>query len=275
MPDKEKKETALTSQETLSNALSALPEEKQEEILRLFRQMRPRTEDYGEMNDIRWRPTILSVKQPTTRKAPDAAQNGDLYSSDTGRVYERPLEIVPIYPYTNRTRFQPMGMRPDCRSEDEKISIYGDKCAECPDRPWKDGKRQKCQRTVNIITTTPDFNRIFLLQFRGASFKQGVTIVNQAISDGERLHQRIYTLNTKKEEGKQGVYYTLVANYKGAVDETLVPVGQEMYNELKQQREEFLQKIRDNIAESRNRADMVSDDISEELDEEPADFSDL
>jgi hypothetical protein len=269
-------ETSLVAQEEVSAAIATLPAGKQEAILRLFQQMRPNTEDYGEMTDIRWRPTILSLKQPTTRKAPETAQNGDLYSSDTGRVYTRPLEFVPVYPFTNRARFQPQAMRPDCRSEDEKTSIYGDICDKCNDKPWKDGKRQKCQRTTNIMATTPDLNRIFLLQFRGSSFKQGVAVVSQAVSDGERLHQRIYTVDTRKEEGPQGVYYTLQASYKGAVDEALLPIGQGMYDVLKSQRGELLANIKENIGEGRNRVEAMGDDVGDVVsDETPADFSDL
>jgi len=270
-------ETALVSQEDkIAGAIAKLPEEKQEAVLQLFQQMRPNVEDYGEMTDIRWRPTILNLKQPTTRKAPDTAQNGDLYSNDTGRVYDRPLEFVPLYPFTNRARFQPQAMRPDCRSEDEVTSVYGDICAQCADRPWKDGQRQKCQRTTSIMATTPDFNKIFLLQFRGSSFKQGVAIVNQAVSDGERLHQRIYTLDTKKEDGAQGVYYTLQASYKGAVDDKFIPIGQGMYDELKGQRAELISKIKQSIAEGRTRVESIGDDVSDAVgDESPADFSDL
>jgi hypothetical protein len=276
--DSPKDETALvvTDEEKLSTAIAALPDEKQEAVLQLFRQMRPNTEDYGEMSDIRWRPTILSLKQPTTRKAPDTASNGDLFSNDTGRVYDRPLEFVPIYPFTNRARFQPQAQRPDCRSEDEKTSIYGDICDQCADKPWRDGKRQKCQRTTNIMATTPDFNRIFLLQFRGASFKKGVEIVNQAVSDGERLHQRVYQLDTKKEEGNQGVYYTLNPSYKGAVEEAFLPIGQKMYEELKEQREELLERIKESIAQGRSRVEAIGDDVGDAVsDESPADFSDL
>jgi len=276
--DPKKEETSLQTTENgdsdLSVAISNLPKDKQEAVLQLFRQMRPNDEDYGEMTDVRWRPTILSLKQPTTRKAPDTAQNGDLYSNDTGRVYDRPLEFVPIYPYTNRARFPPGAQRPDCRSEDEKKSIYGDLCAKCPDRPWKDGQKQSCARTTNILATTPSFNRVFMLQFRGASFKKGVEIVNQAVSDGERLHQRIYTLDTKKEEGKQGVYYTLAPSYKGAVDEKFIPIGEAMYAELKSQRAELIRKIAENAAESGSRIEDVGDAV-DSGDESPADFSDL
>lgn len=268
-------ETALVAQgDVVAGAIAKLPEEKQEAVIQLFQQMRPNVEDYGEMTDIRWRPTILNIKQPTTRKAPEPAQNGDLYSNDTGRVYDRPLEFVPIYPFTNRARFQPQAMRPDCRTENEKTSVYGDICAQCADRPWKDGKRQKCQRTTNIMATTPDFSRIFQLQFRGSSFKQGVAVINQAVSDGERLHQRIYTLDTKKEEGTQGVYYTLQASYKGAVAEEFLPIGQGMYDELKLQRTELLKKIEESISEGRSRVEAVGDDVGDVVsDESPADFS--
>ena len=135
-----KEETALAipGNPELSTAIAQLPDDKQAGVIKLFEQMSPTEEEYGEMDEeLRWRPMIISVKQPTSRNFPDAAKNGDLYSNDTGEVFKQPLEFVPLYPYTNQARFQSGGQRPDCRSEDGKMSIYGDKCAECNDRPWR------------------------------------------------------------------------------------------------------------------------------------------
>jgi len=277
---KKQEETALAvpGNVALSSAVAKLPDDLRKNAVALFEQMTPTEDEYGEMDDeLRWRPMIISVKQPTSRKYPDAAKNGDLYSNDSGQVFKQPLEFVPIYPYTNQARFQPGSQRPDCRSEDGKTSIYGDKCDACDDQPWKGNARQKCQRTLNIMAVTPDFKKMYVLQFKGASFKTGKSILQQAKNSGERLHQRVCSLTTQEKQG-EGVYFVINANYVGPTDPATHETGAAFYDELKKMRQEVLARISESVSAGHERVERIKDDIGDDADNgdgSAADFSDL
>ncbi len=268
--------TTIPATEKLATAIEALPEEKQASILELAATLDPQQEGFGEMN-VRYRPPVVKVRQPVTTAAPKTAENGDLYSADTGEVFKRPLSFIPVYPYENRARFQPGDMKPDCRSEDCKTSIYGDDCSKCPDRPWKDNKQQKCNNSVNIMATSLDFSKMYHMQFAKTSTKAGTSIIRQTRNAGKKPWQRIYQLDTEEVKGGQGNYFILTTSFVEESDPDFHRIGHALHDVLGEQRLRAKEEMNERISEGQKAVDNLDDDIDTADGEKAAkgDFKDL
>lgn len=263
----------------LVTAVGDLSEENQTGIRVLAETLNPSQEGFGEIEEVRYRPPVVKVRQPVTTSAPERAKNGDLYSQDTGDVFDKPLLFVPIYPYENRARFQPGEMKPDCRSEDCKTSIYGDDCSKCGDRPWRDGKKQKCNNSFNIIAASPDFSRMYHLQFSKTSMKVGSSVIKQTRNAGQKPWQRVYGLGSKQETGGQGPYYTLTASFVEQVDPVFYATGNALHDLLGEQRAQAKAAAASRLAERQGTVDNLDDDIGDDGDgaasSSKGDFTDL
>jgi hypothetical protein len=273
-------ETALAAPaiDRLTTAVDKLPVALSEGIKELAMIINPQQEGYGELDEVRYRPPVVKVKQPVTTAAPKAAQNGDIFSQDTGEVFSKPLPFVPIYPFENRARFQPGAMKPDCRSEDCKTSIYGDDCSKCPDRPWKDNKQQKCNNSFNIIAASPDFSKLYHLQFSKTSMKAGTSVVRQARNAGKKPWQRVYNLDTEEVKGGQGIYYVFDTSFSGdETDPQLFDTGRALHDVLGEQRMKMREELAQRIAEGKTAVDALDDDIAapEDVSSAKSSFDDL
>lgn len=274
-----KEETALAFPKdmALSAAIAEVPEAKQAPIVKLFRGMRFAPKGFGEMEQVRWGPTIINLRQPTTRKAPDAAQPGDLYSTDTGRVYERPFPFVVLCGYKTRVRFSSGSSIPTCSSEDGTVARNGQVCARCPDRQFgQNNQPPRCSETTNIVATTPQFDKIYVIPFKGTSKKAGDEIALQISAAGEEAYESIRELDTRREENTQGVYYVLKQNIVERTDPAFAGVAVCMQDDILRQREKRIAEYRTNIEESIQRVESISDDVSEaEIDGTEAALDDL
>lgn len=268
---------ATPATDRLVVAINALPLEKRTGIQNLVETLNPQQEGFGEMDEVNYRPPVIKVKQPVTTAAPKAAANGDLYSADTGEVFTRPMAFVPVYPYENRARFQPGAMKPDCRSEDCKTSIYGNPCSDCPDRPWKDNKQQKCNNSVNVMATTPDFSKLYHLQFSKTSTKAGTSIVRQTRNALQKPWQRLYHLDTDEVKGGQGVYYVLTTSFVEGSDPDFHETGRALHDIMGEQRFKAKEVMSERISQGQQAVDNLDDDVGAPDDGETAkgDFTDL
>lgn len=270
--------TALitSASERLETAVGKLSDEKAAGIRELAATLDPQQEGFGEMDDVRYRAPVIKVKQPVTTTAPKTAENGDIYSSDTGEVFEKPFPFIPVYPYENRARFQPGDMRPDCRSEDCKTSIYGDDCSKCPDRPWKDNKPQKCNNSVNIMAASLDFSKLYHLQFSKTSATAGTSVIRQTRNAGKKPWERTYHLDTEETKGGQGIYYVFKTTFIEGVDAAFLETGFALHDFLGEQRKKMKEELAKRIAEGKTAVDSLDDDVStEDAGDSKGDFTDL
>jgi len=269
--------TVTPAMQSLIAAIEALPPEKSAGIMQLAETLNPKQEGFGEMEDLRYRPPVVKVKQAMTTIAPKAAVNGDLYSSDTGEIFTKPLEFIPLYPYENRARFPTGSMKPDCRSEDCKTSIYGDDCSKCPDRPWKDNQQQKCNNSVNIIAASLDFSKLYHLQFSKTSSKAGTAVLRQSRNAGQKPFERVYHLDTDEVKGGQGVYYTLSTSFAENGDPIFYPTCKALHDVFQEQRVQLKEDASSRISDSSKAIDNLDDDVGTPSDENTpkGDFTDL
>lgn len=167
-----------------------------------------------------WRPATVKVVQPVTTDPgkPDNAKTGDLFHR--GGAIKKPLRGLVAYAYHTRVRFVPNeDKRPSCSSEkvdvfgrgkqDKSISIYGDKCSECPhnDQPFTGGKRTNCNNTINIIFVPESLENVFHLQFSKSSYTVGQTLlglVKATMTPWERFYE--LSSEVKKRDKASGLY---------------------------------------------------------------------
>ena len=270
--------TALVSPalDRLMTVVASIPADKSNGIQQLTATLNPQQEGFGEMDEVNYRAPVVKVKQPVTTAAPKAADNGDLYSSDTGEIFTAPLVFVPIYPYENRARFQTGAMKPDCRSEDCKTSVYGDDCSKCPDRPWKDNEPQKCNNSVNIMAASPDFASLYHLQFSKTSATAGTAVIRQARNAGKKLWERVHHLDTEEVKGGSGIYYVLKTSFAQPADPDYVAVGHALHDILGEQRTKLKEEISKRVAEGKGAVDTLDEDIgAEDVGDAKGSFTDL
>jgi len=270
------KKTALLTR--LSEHVSELSVDLADNIGVLVETLKPDQEGFGEMKNLYYRPPSVRVRQLMTVQAPTNVKNGELFSQDTGEKFESPLRFVPIYPYEDQARFPPGEAKPDCRSDDCEFNMSGDLCFECQDRPWRDGVKQSCNRSVNIIAASPDFRRLYHIQFSKTSTPSGKAVVQQTRIAGQRLWERIYELGTEEIKGKQGLYYKLTTSFTGeAANPAFFKIGRDLHDIMGAQREEGKERSR----ERRGNTSAIIDSVSTEAADLPgsgsnaADYDDL
>ena len=248
----EKSMTAVSpALERLVLAVEALPPEKQVGVRKLAELLNPQQEGFGEIEEVRYRSPVIKIRQRMTNNAPKAADIGDLYSADTGEIFSRPFGFIPIFPYENRARFRPGEMKPDCRSEDCKVSIHGDDCSKCPTSPWKNNQAQDCNNSFNLIAANLDFSKLYHLQFSKTSYKVGVSIIRQARNAGQKPWQRLYELDTSEVKGNSGPYHVFTTSFLETSDPDFHETSRSLHDFLSEQRKEAKEAAGKRLAESR------------------------
>lgn len=223
----------------LEQISAALPEQYREGVIGLFRLLDPSESklEFGDVDTSRYvyRPPMIRIKQAMSQTNL-TVKNGDLYSSDTGEIYERPLKLIPIFTWENRMMFGQGGDKELCISEDKEHSTNGLSCAACPDRPWKDKQRQKCNDFLHFLFVTPDFGKMFKMGFSGSSAKAGRNIISQCMSSGENLWTRFYNINTEEIKGPKGNYHGAITIFAGSTPKEIHFAGAELNKALKKAR---------------------------------------
>lgn len=238
---------------SLEQISAAVPEKYRENVIGLFRLLDPTQSDleFGDIDTTRYiyRPPMIRIKQAMSRTNLPA-KNGDLYSPDTGEIYQRPMLLIPVFAWENRMKFGEMGDKELCISEDKEHSTAGLVCATCPDRPWKDRQRQDCNDFLNFFFLPLDFSKIYKVSFTGGSAKAGRNIISQCKSAGQNLWTRVYSLDTEEIKGAKGPYYAAVTTFVEASPKELHFTGAELNKLLKKDRLAMKAELAKKLAEN-------------------------
>lgn len=190
----------------------------------LITRMDPNKPGFEEMGGSGWSIPIVRLRQMMSSNAPANSKNGDLYT-DTGAVLPAPWKFIPLYMHYGHAKFEPGNSTPTCRSEDAKVSVYGDICAQCNDRPFKDDQKTMCQKSINVYCFDETFENLYRLQFSKTSYRAGTRLFHQAGSD-KNMWDRVYALSSevKSREGDGAKYWVF----------NVAPVGTEVDAKYKQ-----------------------------------------
>lgn len=232
----------------IHDMLDEVPEGIAENISQLALQMNPNKKGFEEMGGGVWRPAVIKVKQLMSSEAPEEAKNGDFYT-DMGEIIPQPFKFIPLYMFESKVEFLRNGEvgklgDPEraCRSNDGKVSIYGDSCETCEFRPFAHGKPTTCNNVINAYVFDKDVKHIYQLSFMKTSLKAGRKL-RMLASQSAVPWKNIFAYNTvQKENQRQG-------NAKYWVSDIL-PTAQVIDNEATLK---VLEKFYDYIADSRRR----------------------
>lgn len=162
----------------------------------------------------RWRIQRVKVAQPTTTSIskPDAARNGDLYTTG-GMLLPRPFAMIPIYFSQENVLFPEGAKVPQCQAPDSRLGQPYGLCQQCPHLPLglqNGGKGEQkvtdCNRQRAVVVLAADLSQIFMIQFAKTSFKAGSALQSLAGTRPAPWHQT-YHLETAKGEGTVGQYW--------------------------------------------------------------------
>lgn len=262
----EAKEAVATDEPVQEDALikitAGLPAVIAEKVQRLLASMDPNKPGFEEMGGARWSAPIVKVHQPTSGDVPGNSKQGDLYT-DTGDMLLNPLEIIPIYMHYSRARFEPGNSNPTCRSEDAKRSVYGDQCADCPDLPFRDGKKTNCNNSIEVYAFNKDCTQLYRIQFAKTSYKAGSKLYKQA-SSSLVPWARVYALSTEKKtrQNDTGIYYILTLTPTGEQsDEQLYPLMQHVYEKVSAVRKQVLARVEERASTGQKVVDNLPSDF--------------
>lgn len=257
--DVEERSVDTLSEEDAKAFVEGLPEEQALALLPLVRNLpapvAERLEDLleemssdqtglEEMN-ASWAPPIVKIRQPVTTDAPKNVQMGQLYTAE-GDVFPDGFEFVPLYMHPAHIKFEEGESTPACRSEDGKMSIFGDLCKECPDEPFKYGKPTDCSKFRNVFVFDKAFGRIYKLALGKTSYKAGTKLQRYWKGSGKFPWRKVYLLESKEVERKGGgVYYVynIVPTGEELTDETLLHLGQFFYDRIKEERARLMKQL--------------------------------
>lgn len=197
----------ITTSDTALEAFKRQLPELADKLQSLIARMDPHKPGFEEMGGAGWSIPVIRLRQAMSNSAPENSKNGDLYT-DTGVVLPSPWKFIPLYMHYGHAKFEPNNASPTCRSEDAKVSIYGDICAQCDDRPFKDDQKTLCQKSINVYCFDEAFEGLYRLQFSKTSYRAGTRLFHQAGSD-KHMWDRVYALSSemKSREGDGAKYW--------------------------------------------------------------------
>jgi len=252
--------SANDDEKTLATITQNLPADIVPRIQQLLSSMDPNKPGFEEMGGARFAPPVVKVYQPVSTSAPGNAKLGDIYT-DTGDVLEKPWEFIPIYMYYSQAKFEPGNASPACRSEDTKTSVYGDVCNDCPDRPFRDGEKTMCQKSIDVFAFNAGLSKIYHLQFSKTSYKAGSKLFRQA-GDCQVPWERTYSLSTeeKHRQGDNAKYFVLTTTSTGKpVDPKYFPLIHYIYQKIKAVRQTVLANVASRDAGKRIMGNLPAD----------------
>ena len=228
--------------------------------------MNPDKPGYEEMGGARWAPPVIRIHQALTRNPPGNSKLGNLIT-DTGDVLPTPFEFVPIYMHYAHTKFSQGGEDDKnrmCRSEDTVMSMRGQVCNDCPDRPFREGQITQCKKSIEVFVFDKDFQNIYKLQFVKSSYKIGSKLYRQT-SSGSVPWERVYGLgvdqDTQKDTGAK--YFVFSATPTGEkTDAKYDPMARFIHEKISEARKRIKENVRTQVATAKDVVGKLPDDFA-------------
>ena len=189
----------------------------------------------------------LKVKQRMTTDpgCPTDAKEGDMYTT-TGDILDPETKFVPVAIWTEHIKWEPGGgSNIECKSPGKNPAgggmsgnTYGS-CSECPDLPWRDGKKQDCDRTLVGVILTEDI-RLLMVRFSSTSYPAGSTLV-RFVRALPSMWAKMFQLGTDKRKNTKGEFFVFETRATTEVpNDDLQRVAAHFCSQVKEARNEFL-----------------------------------
>jgi hypothetical protein len=184
-------------------AVDALPEEQQDAVFGFLLRMSGNKEglvgdDGGP--DI----TELRLYQGTGSDPlrPPKLPTGEFYLT-TGDAIGEAFIATPLIIWKGSTMWPDAnegGSRgaPECQTMDRKMGSAFGPCAQCPNRPWKDGEPQKCTHDILALMLKQDLSDIVLVRFSKTSEPAGKQLIKMS-KRGLALWSKWYRITSEEK----------------------------------------------------------------------------
>lgn len=247
----------INAHASIEKVYGTLPDNYKESLAHLAKKSNPRKKGLSdEVESASWNPPSVRVMQPTTRNTSGAegVQPGDMFTS-LGRRIGTELLFIPFYRFTTHTRWDDgdFGGAPNCSSPgaipgQPRLSIFGTKCDDCPDLPFRDGHKTSCNK--NMVYWVLDANTmsdIYSIQFSKTSYRVGSRIYSLAKGQ-ESTWARTFKLSTVKQTTSRGIYYKYDVTLGDETDVHQRGIADAFYDMVHEQRNVMLQRLVDRAA---------------------------
>lgn len=251
--------TKLLSEEQLAEISADLSDEESQALVPIIKRLPAEAavrivELVGSMSSNRpgleemasnWMPPLVKVRQPVSTDAPKTLAMGAFYT-ELGEQLPAPFRFVPLYMYQGNMKFAEGDVSPSCRSEDTVTSIYGGKCKECPEEPWKHGEPTDCNKYRFVLVLNTDTWKMYRLQFGKTSYKTGSKLEKWIRGTQKCAWNKSYNLVSKEVERKGGgVYYVFeVEMTNDVVSDELLDVGFYLHGKIVPARQDLLASMK-------------------------------
>jgi hypothetical protein len=260
----------------LQSIIKGLPENYQEALRTLAQKANPRKKGLSdEQGSGNWNPPNIRTNQPTTRNTGglDDLKQGEMFTSLGDRLGTE-LEFIILYRYVTHTRWNPgeFGGAPNCSSPgvlpgQDRLSVFGDKCNDCPDLPFRDGQKTSCNKNmVYWILDANAMDSIYSVQFSKTSYRVGSKLYKLARSQ-PMAWSRKFKLSTVKISNARGVYYAYDISLAEKADEHQQAIADAFYEVINANRTGMLERLYARAAAKEQAPDEttnLNDDVVEE-----------
>lgn len=236
----------------LARLMDTLPDKYKKSLEDLAQKANPSKRGLSDEQAVSsWNPPSIRVYQPTTRNTGglEDLRQGDLFTG-TGDNLGKELEFIVLYRYITHTRWNAgeFSGAPNCSSPGilpghERLSVFGDKCDDCPDLPFRDGKRTLCGKNmVYWVMDAKNMDSIYSVQFSKTSYNTGSKLYRLARSQ-PLTWSKTFKLAATKVENSRGVYFNLAVTMGGDTDEHQQAIADAFCTIIHDQRTAMLRRL--------------------------------
>jgi len=238
----------------LTAIFDSLPENYQKSLTTLAKKSNPRKKGLSdEQGSSNWNPPGIRINQPTTRSTGglEDLRPGEMFTGVGDRLGTE-LEFIILYRYITHTRWNPgeFSGAPNCSSpgvlpDQERLSIYGDKCNDCPDLPFRNNKRTACNKSmVYWVLDAKTMSNIYTVNFAKTGYKVGSKLYRLARSQPSAW-AKVFKLSTNKISNNQGVYYSYDIALGDNTDEHQQTISDAFYEVIHGNRTAMLTRLQE------------------------------
>jgi len=242
--------------EKLAQLVADLPEPYKANAQALVERMGAVIEGIGD-EGVKWRTPTAKLMQATSdrSKLPRGATIGDIIVGE--RILQKPARFIPIKTWDSRQYWSPDKDEEKmlCSSPDAKVGYIGANCATCKHAVFDETtNKTECNKVKSFIVILEDLSDIFIMNFGKTSYKIGLAYEKNLKKAGVMPYRRVYGLSSVSNKQYKNVENLDIELYDGDKRDTpavLLPFVEELFKQVKFDREEMLIAFHKMVTERR------------------------
>lgn len=253
--------------DSLKELAANLPEPFKANAEALLDRMGTVVEGIGD-EPILWRPPLAKLVQPTTdrSKLPKGVSAGDILLGEEKQ--ELPIGGIPISTSNIRQFWSPDQNENKmlCSSPDAKLGYIGVNCNECPHSKFNEETRKsECNKVKQVIVIKEDLSDIFVMNFHKTNYAIGMEWEGMMKKAGVAPYRRIYSISSETNKKYKTIESLVVETRTGderAPKAELVPFLTELFNVIRAERKESLDKFYEIVKERKQDQNLLPNETA-------------